>query len=178
MPGRFPRLHGRSGSGYVVDYNARGQRGTYLLGYGPSRLIAPAHQTTVRLAGDGKSLSIARYHPRLDYISVRIQALPGGREVGRTAIRPDQSVIDVRGFRAVIGGSSRGGLLWDAPSGTRRLKTGIIHAADIAADRIAYFHRDPSRGGCTRVATLTRPRAVLWASCREAVVAFSPPGAC
>jgi hypothetical protein len=54
------------------------------------------------------------------------------------------------------------------------LRTG--YAADISANRLATYTRDPYEGGCSVVSRLSAPRVALWRSCRERVDAFSPRG--
>src|SRR5690606_9372686 len=50
------------------------------------------------------------------------------------------------------------------------------YRADLSADRLASYTKDPYLGGCTRITRVTRPRRTLWRSCRERVDTFSPDG--
>ena len=59
---------------------------------------------------------------------------------------------------------------------TRRITDRAGYNADIRADRLAVYTKDPYRGGCSVVSRLSAPHSSLWRSCRERVQVFAPSG--
>lgn len=87
-------------------------------------------------------------------------------------------MLDADESRAVLTGTSPDRTLWwNYRSGaTKRIVKRGGGTADIQADRLATLTGDPYEGGCTVVTKLSRPRAVLWRSCEDIPIAFSPSG--
>lgn len=50
------------------------------------------------------------------------------------------------------------------------------YIADVSSDRLGLFTGDPYAGGCQKVVRLSRPNEVLWRSCDDLALAFSPTG--
>ena len=59
---------------------------------------------------------------------------------------------------------------------TRQVVARTGGVADIAADRLGSYTGDPYAGGCYVLSSLTHPRDILWRSCGERAVEFSPDG--
>jgi hypothetical protein len=88
-------------------------------------------------------------------------------------------VLDADGSRAVLGSWSprQRTLLWDvAADTTRRLIRQTGYIADLRADRLGTFTKDPYLGGCTVLRPLSSPGQVLSTSCDERAAAISPSG--
>ena len=88
-------------------------------------------------------------------------------------------VLDADAGRAVLGSWTprQRTLLWDVAADTTRLlarQTGYI--ADLRADRLGTFTKDPYLGGCTVLRRLGSPGDVLSTSCDERAAAISPSG--
>lgn len=88
-------------------------------------------------------------------------------------------VLDADGSRAVLGSWTprQRTLLWDvAADTTRRLIRQTGYIADLRADRLGTFTKDPYLGGCTVLRRLSSPQEVLSTSCDERAAAISPSG--
>lgn len=88
-------------------------------------------------------------------------------------------VLDADAGQAVLGSWTprQRTLLWDVAADTTRLlarQTGYI--ADLRADRLGTFTKDPYLGGCTVLRRLAGPGDVLSTSCDERAAAISPSG--
>ncbi len=87
------------------------------------------------------------------------------------------SVLDAASGRAVVGGWSPNRTFWwefDRTDDTSRINGRVGYFADISAGRLASYTRDPYRGGCSVLTSLTGKR--LSKSCKERVTAVSPSG--
>ena len=88
-------------------------------------------------------------------------------------------VVDADAGRAVLGSWTprQRTVLWDvAADTTRRLLRQTGYVADLRADRLGTFTKDPYLGGCTVLRRLSAPGEVLSKSCDERVAAISPSG--
>lgn len=66
---------------------------------------------------------------------------------------------------------------WDISSGVvTRISRQPANIVDIGSDLLATYTKDPYSGGCVRLSRLSSPQTLLWRSCRERIVAFSPDG--
>jgi hypothetical protein len=88
------------------------------------------------------------------------------------------TLLDFDEERMVLGGWGPNRTFWwhTRTDDTQRIADRPGHAADIGADRVAAYTRDPYRNGCTVVTSLSEPGERLWRSCDERVATFSPDG--
>jgi len=101
-----------------------------------------------------------------------------GRQIVSRDFPRYTGVLDVDGGRAVLFSMAPARTLWwnFVADTTRPILRRGAGAADIGADRLSTFTGDPYQGGCTVVSSLRRPRQVLWRSCEDRPIAFSPNG--
>jgi hypothetical protein len=101
-----------------------------------------------------------------------------GDRLARRTFRGYLRVLDSDAGRAVIGASSPTRTFWwnSGTDATKRISTREGYFADIPADRLATFTRNPYNGGCSVLAQLSDRGNTLWRSCRNAVLASSPNG--
>lgn len=88
-------------------------------------------------------------------------------------------VLDADGGLAVLGSWTprERTFLWDlAADTTRRLVRQTGYIADLRADRLGTFTKDPYLDGCTVLRRLSAPGEVLSTSCDERAAAISPSG--
>ena len=182
----------------IVDGDTRIElaRPSYLLGTSGDEYVVASYPRILRVAADGTTERVTRYggaaDPRLtaDGEDVLISRVVRGRSVIRVVDSETGDEITTRRFhgyvgvldadesRAVLTGTSpERTLWWNYRSGaTKRIVGRGGGSADIRADRLATLTGDPYEGGCTVVSRLSRPRVVLWRSCEEIPIAFSPNG--
>jgi len=138
-----------------------------------------AHQ--VRLSTDGAML-IRTAQRRVDgdwRTVLHIHDPATGDVLDRRRFTGIVDVLDADAERAVLGSWSprQRTLLWDvAADTTRRLVRQAGYIADLRADRLGTFTKDPYLGGCTVLRRLSSPGEVLSTSCDERVAAVSPSG--
>ena len=175
--GKQRHLLGRSGDGYVVvvlrgeDYRAvrirPGRRQRVLFETSPGRSV---------LSADGSTMATVDRIARRTSIDVR-SAVDGALIASRGGFRGYPSILDVAGDHVLTGSFENGAHDWDVRADTvEKVSRKPAYEADLGTDRLAYFTADPYDGGCSVVTTVSPPRATLWRSCREAVLAFSPDG--
>lgn len=102
-----------------------------------------------------------------------------GDAVDRRRFTGIVDVLDARAGRAVLGSWTPRPrtLLWDVEADTSRLLVGQTgYVADLRADRLGTFTKDPYRDGCAVLRSLSSPGQVLSTSCDERVAAISPSG--
>ena len=179
--GKSVWLMGRSLDGYV--YAAWGNGNRYRIKRVDSggdvsvlRRGGPALMSLVLSADDGARFTTTRYDGRRTTLTLH-DAADGSRITART-VRGSATVLDL-GDRAVVSSwSPNRTFWWDPETGTTTLiarRTG--YEADLAADRVAWYTKDPYRGGCSVVAELAGPQRHLWRSCTQRIDAFAPDGA-
>lgn len=135
----------------------------------------------VRLSTDGEMLiRTAQRRVEGDWRTVLYVHDPAtGDVVDRRRSGGIVDVLDADAGRAVLGSWTprEKTLLWDVAADTTRLlvrQAGYI--ADLRADRLGTFTKDPYLGGCTVLRTLSTPDEVLSTSCEERAAAISPSG--
>lgn len=108
---------------------------------------------------------------------VRVIDTTSGDQVRRRTFRGLVSVLDADEGRAVLGGWMPNRTFWwnYASGDTQLINHRVGYHADIRANRVASFTRDPYDGGCSIMTSLRRAGALL-RSCTEQVVAVSPNG--
>ncbi len=135
----------------------------------------PALMSLELSEGDGAQFTTARYHG--DRTTVTLYDASDGSKITSRTVRGSATVLAL-GDRAVVSTwSPNKTFWWDPETGDTELivrKAG--YEADIAADRVAWYTKDPYRGGCSQVARLADPEDHLWHSCRQRVATFSPDG--
>ena len=168
----------------------------YLLGTSGDEYVVASHPEILRVSPDGTAEAVARYGKEGDPMlsSDGADVLISRHVRARTMIRVIDSttgelistgrfsryaaVLDAHDSLAVVTATEPERILaWNYRSGTTRKVVGRgAGTADIGADRLATLTGDPYDGGCTVVSRLTRPRSVLWRSCEEIPISFSPDG--
>ena len=174
-------LMGRSLDGYV--YATWGSGNHYRI----KRVDTDGHVTLLReggpslltldlSSGDGARFSTTKYDGQRTTLTLYDAA--DGSEITSRTVRGSATVLDL-GDRAVVSSwSPNRTFWWDTESGETELivrKTG--YEADLTADRVAWYTKDPYRGGCSVVAALTDPTQRLWRSCKQRIDEFAPDGA-
>lgn len=176
-------LLGASGSAYVVHTSAKD-------GYSRGR--------TLRVRPDGSTVVLSRHDATADLLLtddgshvVRARTLPRERTSVRVIDARTAEVVASRVFRGWVfsldGSSGRVVLSswtpvartvwWDFSADRVRViarRTGGV--ASISADRLGSYTGDPYAGGCYELSSLRDPSRILWRSCGERAVAFSPDG--
>lgn len=176
VPGRHAQLLGRSDDGgyVVVSLVGRTWTTTRVTGESSVTVVEGPLPEQVTLSDDGGIVAVATYLRRRTRVETYIVST--GDLIRRGLFARFPRVLDVQGARAVVGGPD-GGYLWNLRTNRRTLlDSGFVYAADLGADRLASFDRDPYEGGCSQVSDLFSPRDLLWASCVESVREFSPDG--
>lgn len=175
-------LLGKSGSAYVVhtsgkDGYSKGR--TFRVRPDGSRKLLgraqPAHE--LRLTDDGDHLVRTRAVAR-ERTAVRVVDARTGDVVAKRRFRGWMFSLDAAEGRVLLSSWSPARTVWwnflsDATAVATRRTGG---AADITADRLGSYTGDPYAGGCYVLSSLRHPGAVLWRSCGERAVAFSPDG--
>jgi hypothetical protein len=182
----------------IVDGDTRVElkKPGYLLGKSGDEYVVASYPFVVRVSADGTTERITRLHeaadPQLtaDGEDVLLSRVVQGRSIIRVVdsetgdqvtthrFRGYVGVLDADESRAVLTGTSPDRTLWwNYRSGaTERIVNRGGGSADIRADRLATLTGDPYEGGCAVVTRLSRPHDVLWRSCEDIPVAFSPSG--
>ncbi len=169
--GKHPAHHvGQSLNGHVL---ISGRKVVRITADGTRHVIAKG-VTWAELASDGETLWTERYTPRGTWLQQH-DALTGW-DGERVRVPASAMVLGGTNTKVlVVTGKRTRWLTWLtgrwSPVISKR-----SHRADVANNRLAYFTRDPYRGGCTVVAKLSNPSRKLWRSCSERVDAFSPGG--
>jgi hypothetical protein len=175
------RLLGKSGDDYVVGLSNRSGTGRFRT----VRLTPEGARTVLfrdvpiwelELAADGTQVAAAL--PGRHRTRVRVYDATTGTLEATRRFRGFVSVLDLEDGRMVAGGWSPSRTFWWDVAGddTARIRGRIGYEADISADRLATYTKDPYGGGCTVVTRLTRPGHRLWKSCDQRVDTFSPGG--
>lgn len=175
---RWIDVLGASGGTYVVLVERSGTFSVLRVGPGGGEraVVRDVDPYSVGLSSDGRLLSVVRSQSA-SRTTIEVLRVRDGRRHAQRSFVGSLSVLDVRGDRAVVGGPDSGAIDWDLASGTvTRVTRRWAYEADIAADRLATFDRDPYAGGCTVVTSLSAPTTALFRGCRERVEAFAPDG--
>ena len=95
---------------------------------------------------------------------------------------PNASVLAFAKRRMVVGQwenrTVRAQTFWWNPFNdqTTRIADRSGYIADVSNDRLGLLTGDPYEGGCQKVVRLSRPREVIWRSCDDLALEFSPTG--
>jgi hypothetical protein len=168
------RLLGKSGSAYVVGTaNAQGGRGRIyrLAADGTKTLLAKAHPFMSILSGDGATLVTNRVG-RTASTTVTVYDVATATQTDRAAFGDYSIALDAQSDRIILG-STKTTKLWTISTGTvTRVSRDPGYVADLAADVVATFTKDPYDGGCSEVRRIST-HELLWRSCTEQVAAFN-----
>lgn len=174
-------LLGTSGDRYVVRLAAADGSSARVVSVGTDggqRKIASGRDASAEplLSDDGQHL-ISTPSARRDSTTVRVRDARTGRVLVTRTFPGSVSVLDAADGRAVLGSWSPNKTFWWTYGGTDdtsliNRRTGYF--ASIAANRVASYTRDPYRGGCSVLTSLTGNR--LSRSCTERVAAVAPGG--
>lgn len=152
---------------------------TYRPGGGGRKLLGDTYGAfEVVLGSDGTTLVMAGFkqHPRRHTL-LRAYDSTSGERLGQRKRQGALTPLDGSTSTVVYSGENGPARSWELDSGaTTRVSSDYAYQADLSLDRLAVFTKDPYRGGCTVVSTLSDPGTRLWRSCSEAVRAWSSDG--
>lgn len=174
-------LLGTSGKRYVVHLmqtDGSHARVIWARADGTRKVLARGVELgLVRLTGDGHDLvtTAAQTSKRT---RLRVLNARTGHLVQQRTFRGTVDVLDADESRTVLGGWSPNRTFWwnYRSNATQRIVKRTGYFADITADRVAAYTRDPYQGGCSVLTDLHRPITRLSRSCSERVVATTPNG--
>ncbi len=183
-------LVGRLGEDYLVMTSDQDHQEPYTPGWQLRRVTRTGEQTVVaggpneqperaHLARDEAHVVLESYGRRGSVL--RVLDTSSGDVVARRTF-PNASVLDVAQRRMVVGqwadGAAPSRTFWWNPftDSTRRIAGLTGYIADVSTDRLGLLTGDPYQGGCQKVVRLSRPREVVWRSCSDLAMAFSPTG--
>lgn len=170
-------LLGTHSSGYVVGTsNAEHEhpRIWRIAADGTRTLLLRGHYPeNAELSDDGRTLAAAKgYRPT----TITVVHTTTGARVAQRKFPGVVQVLDVDGDRVALG-TDRNGRQWNTTRNRVRTRSRLgSYRADLSADLLASFTKDPYRGGCTRLSRFRDPTEVLWTSCTERIDAISPSG--
>lgn len=175
------RLIGRSGSDYVVSaasHREDQRRALRVTPDGDQTVLFSSRLSDLLLSDDGSRIATTSFL-RQHRSQVRVyDAVTGHRQASRTFRSSNVSLLDFGETRLVLSDwDGARTFWWDATTDTtRKITDRLGGTADIRANRLASYTRDPFQGGCTVVSTLRTPSKRLWSSCDQRVDAFSASG--
>ncbi|MFC4786677.1 hypothetical protein ACT8ZV_19535 [Nocardioides sp. MAHUQ-72] len=131
----------------------------------------------MQLSGDGTQIGLATTRTG-DHTRLRVWSTTDGHREASRRFPGSVSILDLDEGRMVLGSWGPDRTFWwnSRTDATRRIAGRAGYRADIRADRVAVFTKDPYLDGCSVLSTLSAPRTTLWRSCRERVEAFNPRG--
>ncbi|MDN4174056.1 hypothetical protein QWY28_13930 [Nocardioides sp. SOB77] len=191
LPGVW--LLGRSGGAYVVGFTSGGpqqQRIARLRPDGSRRtLVGDLGWDEARLSVDGDHVVLERVTVSADRrrTTLRVVDARSGELLAQRILPGVRDVLTADGGVAVVAGDGpRPTVRWDFTAGSassdvtagsvRTVTARDAYVADLAADRMAVFTRDPYEGGCSVVTSISEPGRTLWRSCDWRVEAVAPGG--
>lgn len=174
-------LLGKSGDDYVVGAANSNYSGRFrVLRFTPSGtktvLFRDVPIYELDLSDDGAQVASSRV--RDSRTRVRVFSAVDGTEQASRRFDGSTAVLDLDAGQMVLGGwSPQRTFSWDTSSDAVEKVVGRVgYEADISADRLATFTKDPYLGGCSVVTTLGNATDRLWTSCARRVDSFSPSG--
>lgn len=134
-------------------------------------------RTTATASADGSHfalVTLGRRATRIRVVATRSGGLVGQRRFGSSGVQ-----ISAYGLHRMVITGLRNRTYWWNP-GANRLTLLVARpaVADIGANRLVVNTADPKDpfGACQRTVELSRPSVVLWRSCQDRPLAFSPDG--
>lgn len=175
VDGTYALVLGRSGDAVVVQTDRAVLRVT------PDRqrrIARIGDGVEARLSEDGTDLVLARIASRTGRTTVRVlNATTGAREASHVFRRYAVALAARHGRVVLTASSPTRTFSWNSRTdAVRRIAGRSGGAVNIGADRLGTLTGDPYQGGCYVVSSLRHPRHVLWRSCSEGVMSFSPGG--
>lgn len=173
-------LLGKSGDEYVVgttDKNGDHSRTFRVTADGDrTPLVRNADVFEMELSSDGSRIGLATGRTGARSRMRVWSTVDGHREVSRQ-FPGSVSILDFGAKRMVLGSWGPNRTFWWNVNRdrTHRIAARTGYRASIAADRFAFFTKDPYNGGCSVTARLSDQHR-LWRSCHERVEAFAPSG--
>ncbi len=183
-------LVGRVGEHYLVLTSDRDHQDPYTPGWQLRRVTRTGEQTVLSggpseqpeqaFLAEGGAHVVLESPGRVGSVLRVLDTATGDLVAKRTF--PNASVLDFAQRRMVIGQwenrSVRSRTFWWNPfkDRTTRIAGMAGYIADVSADRVGIFTGDPYEGGCQKVVRLSRPSEVIWRSCDDLTLAFSPTG--
>lgn len=174
-------LLGKSGTDYVVGAANSNYSGKFrVLRFTPDGtktvLFRDIPIYELELSDDGAQVASSRF--RDSRTRVRVFSAMDGTEEASRWFDGSVSVLDLDAGQMVLGGwSPQRTFSWEPTTDTVEKIVGRVgYEADISADRLATFTKDPYLDGCSVVTTLGETGEQLWQSCARRVDTFSPSG--
>ena len=168
------RLLGKSGAAYVVGTaNAQGAKGRIyrVAADGTLTLVAKAHPFMSILSRDGGTLVTTRVG-RTAASTITVYDVTTATQKDRATFGQYGQALDAQTDRVIIGTTSTT-KIWTISTGkVQRVSSDGGYVADLTADVVGTFTKDPYDGGCSEVRKITSG-ALLWRSCTEQVAAFN-----
>ena len=175
-------LLGTSGPDYVVatsDANGDGHFRTFRVTSSGERtpLLRGIPVFDMVLSRDGTRIGLAS-GSTADHTRLRVWSAANGDRQAARRFPGSVSILDFDARRMVLGSFGPDRSYWwnSHTDATRRITDRAGYNADIRADRLAVYTKDPYRGGCSVVSRLSAPHSSLWKSCRDRVQVFAPSG--
>jgi hypothetical protein len=184
-------LVGRVGQDYLVMTSDQDSQDPYTPGWQLRRVTRDGEQTVLSggpkeqpeqavLAAGGAHVVLERYTS--EGTVLRVLETDTGDLVAKRTLRW-ASVLAFAERRMVVAQSELRSVpsrtfWWNPFNGkTTRLSGKTGYVADVSSDRLGIFTGDPYEGGCQKVVRLSRPSEVIWRSCDDLALEFSPTGA-
>jgi hypothetical protein len=186
VPGANVWMLGRSGLDYLVLTSNVDYRRWRVLRASPdgtrTRVVGGRGDQPVAVLADGGRHLVLQTYTRDDRALLRVVETADGDVVRRRKFGRSVEPLDFGKRRMVLtewGERPRQQrTFWWNPFTNRvtRIADRPGYVADVSADRVGVFLRDPYLGGCQKVTTLSAPRTGLWRSCKDRALSFSPTG--
>ncbi|CAI9419472.1 hypothetical protein [Nocardioides sp. T2.26MG-1] len=175
-------LLGKSGTSYVVhttgaDGSTNGR--TYRVHPdGTKTLLGRAQDASELLLSDEGDHLVRTHMLSHERTALRVTDVDTGDVVATRTFRGWIFSLDAANGRVLLSSWSPARTTWwnFVSDKTRRVVGRTGGVADIAADRLGSYTGDPYDGGCYVISSLKHPTDVLWRTCGERAIAFSPDG--
>jgi hypothetical protein len=172
------RLLGRSGAAYVVGTtNKQGGHGRIyrVSATGTKTLLAKAHPYMSILSSDGSTL-VTSVVGRTSASTITAYDVATATQKARGVFRDYAVALDAAADEVMLG-TTRKTQLWTLPTTTSGGSVSTVshdpgYIADLAADVVGTFTKDPYDGGCSEIRRISSG-ALLLRSCVEQVAAFN-----
>jgi hypothetical protein len=181
-------LAGRVAEDYLVLTSDGDHQDPYTPGWQLRRVTRTGEQTIVfggrnepperALLDPGAAHVVLESYGRTGTV-LRVLDTATGEVVAKRSFR-NASVLDFAKRRMVVaqaqGRSLRPRTFWWNPFNdtTSRITGSSGYIADVSLDRLGVFTGDVYEGGCQKVVRLSRPSEVIWRSCDDLAMDFSP----
>lgn len=181
--GRQLGLLGETADGYLVRVTRRTDQVRFVRPDGSTvEIVADLGSDQPVLGRDGSVLTVVHQRIRARRSTIRARDPQTGDLLGVRRVKGFADVLDTDGagqgrvlyatFRP------RHTALWDLDAdAAQRVARRAGYHADLGEDLLAIFTKDPYRGGCSVLRTISDPGDRSWRSCDERVVAVAPGGA-